>query len=174
MTAHTRRELLRAAAGAAPGGSMSAAPRVLGLTWLELDYAMLCLDCEVSFDLRAFAQCPKCGHETDVLLVKFLRARRAPALPPGVDGHARVRLAEVLHHAGNGLAPARVHAEFIIGAVDLRGRIGPNFPDKLEQLVARAGRRIVAGIDDTMTRLRALAGPTPTTKESPDAIAQDR
>lgn len=48
---------------------------VVNGTWIALDYAMLCLDCEVSFDLRAFARCPKCGCESEVLLARFLQER---------------------------------------------------------------------------------------------------
>jgi hypothetical protein len=151
---------------------MSAAPRALGATWIALDYAMLCLDCDVSFDLRAFAECPRCGRGRAVLLAKFLQERPAVDVSPYIDGAQLVPLGEVLHHAAHGLSPARVHAALIVDAVDLRGRIGPSFPDKLEQIIARAGRRVAASVDDTMTRLRALARPTPTTKESPDAIAQ--
>ncbi len=152
--------------------------RVLALTWIAIEDAMFCPDCDGCFEVGVRA-CPKCANAAVVPLATFLTARST--LPPRdsaaalTGDHTRVFYEDVLHHAGNGLTPARVYAQHIAEDIELRGRIGPHFDERLEQRIARDAWRIVEAVDATITRLRALARPHPTdTKEPSDAAREDR
>jgi hypothetical protein len=53
-------------------------PRVLGVSWLPLGRAALCLDCEACYSIEEPA-CPACGSRTWTLLARFLAERNEAA-----------------------------------------------------------------------------------------------
>jgi hypothetical protein len=73
-------------------------PEVLGVAWVPLSRALLCLDCEACFAWpprlalqskaggeAGCAACPKCGSQTWEPLENFLTRRREVANEPGKD-----------------------------------------------------------------------------------------
>lgn len=129
------------------------APVAVGL---PLERAALCLDCNRVVGLERDL-CPACASPSTVPLHRFLERpavvhwRQALA-----GGDVQVSLQEVLHHAGNGLTPARVHAEQLLPlleAVALTRNAG------LDAAARGRVERIIRSIDETMQRLTALAVP---------------
>lgn len=133
------------------------APAAVGV---PIERAALCLDCNTIVRLEADA-CPACGSATTVPLHRFLERpavvhwRQALA-----GGDVQVSLQEVLHHAGNGLTPARVHAEQLLPLLEA---VALTRNAALDAAARGRVERIIRSIDDTMQRLTALAvAPTET------------
>jgi len=126
---------------------------------IDFTRAVLCLDCEGVFPVRPQG-CPRCAAETFVPLKRFLSQQSSAAWigRRTVDEARQVRLADVLHHAGNALTPGRAYAERLIGLVEIASSTGYT---QFLKLAASYGERIVTSIDNAMDRLYALAEPAP-------------
>src|SRR5262249_45275168 len=111
---------------------------------IDLHEAALCGACSRVFRLVGQARCPLCTSEQWVPLERFF-----------IDRPAHVAHTDVLHHAGNGLTPARPFAERLSSILAARGFHG----------LAQDARRVVDAIDATMRRLRALGPSHPHTAE---------
>ena len=115
---------------------------------LELRAAMLCLDCDTLFAVGP-ERCPACAGGQWRPLERFFAERaRRPALE------------EVLHHAGNGLTPARIRAELLARTLAFYVDVGFARNPEFLRLAIRRAHEVLEAIDMTMTRLRALAPPT--------------
>jgi hypothetical protein len=120
-----------------------------GVVGFNLKDGALCVQCDHVFLFPGRATCPSCTSAAWIPLSNFFASR-----PTGL-----VALADVLHHAGNGLTVARVVAQ--------------RLADEARDLRAEA-RKVVVAIDDTMDRLRALEQPHPqSTQGAPDARHAD-
>lgn len=128
---------------------------------MPLEHAALCLDCERVFALGG-ETCPSCGGRQWVLLAKFFTGR----------DRALVRHTDVLHHAGNGLQPAKARAQLIGRQLAEWIRTGVVRPAFVHEVVIAHVERIAQSVDETMERLRALGPPPLSTEES--GHAQDR
>jgi hypothetical protein len=125
----------------------------LPLAGVPMKEAAFCIDCEMVFRVGP-ASCPFCASAAWIALERFFLER-----PAGV-----VALEDVLHHAGNGLAPARVFAERAAQVLEAYLELGLAPHGFLQRAVVRLTRRSVDAIDDTMRRLRGLASSPHTPK----------
>jgi hypothetical protein len=72
-----------------------------------------------------------------------------------------VLLSEVLHHAGNGLAPARIRAELLRDWLETLDILVPRSCHDLVQIALSDATEVLSAIDTTMARLRALEEEAP-------------
>ncbi len=122
-------------------------PLTPAIVSIALEEAALCADCERIFALGR-QDCPSCGGRVWMLVARFFTATERPTTVVPLD--------EVLHHAGNGLTPARVLATQIAETLEELIRAPISRYKILDRICANHARRIVVAVDDTIRRLRAL------------------